>query len=258
MPHKPLIRTSVLISLAILLCVPGHAQDKWSWPDKPTNLQVLPKDWPGKRLQPVMIGFTRALGVRCSYCHKGEEGKPLSTYDFASDENPNKNRAREMLRMLDDINAHLKKIQASGDQRVNMWCNTCHRGRPRPMTLEEELGEQYRLKGLQAALDDYADLRKKYYGRGSYDFGENALNLFGYQVLEKDPAGAIQVLKLNADTFPQSSNVWDSLAEAYMKAGDLKKAEENYEKSLKLDPRNDNAKEMLKKIREPKAISQQQ
>jgi tetratricopeptide (TPR) repeat protein len=255
---KVSIRISGIISLAILLSLPVQAQDRWSWPEKPSNLQVLPKDWPGKRLQPVMIGFTKALGVRCSYCHKGEEGKPLSTYDFASDETPNKNRAREMLRMLDDINAHLKKIQPSGDQRVNMWCNTCHRGRARPMTLEEELGEQYRTKGLQAAIDDYADLKKKYYGRGSYDFGEGALNAFGYQVLEKDAVGAITVFKLNAEAFPQSGNVWDSLAEAYMKAGDVKKAEENYEKSLALDPTNENAKEVLKKIREPKNTSKPQ
>jgi hypothetical protein len=30
-------------------------------------------------------------------CHEGEEGKPPCTCDFASDENPNKDRAREML-----------------------------------------------------------------------------------------------------------------------------------------------------------------
>ena len=93
----------VAVSCLILLCtVRGRAQDTWTWPEKPKNLQVLPKDWPGTRLRPVMVGFSRALGVRCSYCHKGEEGKPLSTYDFASDDNPNKNRAREMLRMLNE------------------------------------------------------------------------------------------------------------------------------------------------------------
>jgi tetratricopeptide (TPR) repeat protein len=239
--------------LAILFACPARAQDRWSWPEKPSNLQVLPKDWPGSRLRPVMIGFTRALGVRCSNCHKGEEGKPLSTYDFASDENPNKNRAREMLRMLGDINDHLKKIEPSGDKRVNMWCHTCHHGRPRPMTLEEELGEQYRTKGLKTALEHYTDLKKKYYSRGAYDFGEDSLNSFGYDVLEnKDAAGAIQVFQLNAEGFPQSGNVWDSLAEAYLKAGDLKNAEENYKKALTLDPTDENAKEMLRKIKEPK------
>ena len=159
MSSKLFARILGFLSLTTLLSFPTRAQEQWSWPEKPKNLQVLPKDWPGTRLQPVMIGFTRALGVRCSYCHKGEEGKPLSTFDFASDENPNKNRAREMLRMLGSIDDHLKKIQPSGDQRVNMWCHTCHRGRPRPMTLEEELAEQYRTKGIDATLDYYADLK---------------------------------------------------------------------------------------------------
>jgi len=239
------------LSLATFLALPASAQESWNWPEKPKNLQVLPKEWPGKRLEPVMKGFTRALGVRCSYCHKGEEGKPLSTYDFASDENPNKDRAREMLRILGDVDDHLKKIQPSGDKRVNMWCHTCHHGRPRPMTLDEELGEQYRTKGLQAALDDYAELKKKFYGRSAYDFGEGSLNAFGHSVLEnKDTAGAIQVFKINAEAFPDSANVWNSLAEAYMKAGDAKNAQLNYEKALNLDPKNENAKEMLKKLTE--------
>jgi tetratricopeptide (TPR) repeat protein len=133
-----------------------------------------------------------------------------------------------------------------------MWCHTCHHGRPRPMTLDEELAEQYRAKGLQAALDDYADLKKKFYGRAAFDFGEGSLNSFGYTLLEaKDAPGAIQVFKLNADTFPESANVWDSLAEAYLKSGNAKNAQLNYEKALTLDPNNLNAKEMIKKLQEP-------
>src|SRR5579864_438339 len=245
--------TFAVMILVTLSALPALPQASWSWPEKPSNLKVLPKDWSGDRLRPVMIGFTRALGVRCSYCHKGEEGKPLATYDFASDANPNKDRAREMLRMLGDINDHLKKIQPSGDQRVNMWCDTCHRGRPRPMTLREELGEQYRKNGIKAALGHYDELRKKFYDRGAYDFGEDSLNDFGYDVLGKnDAASAVQVFQLNAQLFPQSGNVWDSLAEGYMKSGDMKKAGENYEKALTLDPKDDNAREQLKKIKEMK------
>jgi tetratricopeptide (TPR) repeat protein len=239
------------VSLALLVISPIQAQEQWSWPEKPANLQVLPKEWPGSRLRPVMRGFTRALGVRCSYCHVGEEGKPLGSYDFASDANPNKNRAREMLRMLGSINDHLKNLEPSGDKRVNMWCHTCHSGRPRPMTLEEELGEKYRMKGLETALVHYRELKKKYYGRGAYDFGENSLNSFGYELLRNnDTAGAIAAFNLNTEEFPESANVWDSLAEAYMKSGDMKLAEKYYEKSLALDPKNQNAKDMLKKIRE--------
>ena len=119
------------------------------------------------------------------------------------------------------------------------------------MTLDEELSEQYRKKGLQAALDDYSDLKKKFYGRAAFDFGEASLNVFGYTLLENnDIAGAIQVFRLNAETFPDSSNVWDSLAEGYLKAGDIKKAQENYEKALSLDPDNQGAKDALKKIKE--------
>jgi tetratricopeptide (TPR) repeat protein len=236
--------------LAVVFTLSSHAQDQWTWPEKPKNLQVLNKDWPGSRLSPVMRGFTRALGVRCSYCHKGEEGKPLTTYDFVSDENPNKNRAREMLRMLGDVNTHLKKIEPSGDQRVNMWCHTCHRGRPRPMTLGEEMGEQYRQKGIDAAVRHYQDLKTKFLDKGAYDFSERSLNEFGYEILGKNDApGAISIFQLNTQIFPASANAWDSLAEAYLKSGDVKTAKRYYEKSLKLDPKNDSARAALQKLK---------
>ncbi|MGH9966331.1 MAG: c-type cytochrome [Pyrinomonadaceae bacterium] len=195
---RSLLKVSSIAFLAIVFTSTSRAQqDQWSWPEKPKNLQVMNKDWPGSRLSPVMRGFTRALGVRCSYCHTGEEGKSLSTYDFASDQNPNKNRAREMLRMLGSVNDHLKKIEPSGDKRVNMWCHTCHLGRPRPMALEEELGETYRMKGVETALTHYQDLKTKYLEKGAYDFSERSLNVFGYEVLEKkDTAAAIRVFML--------------------------------------------------------------
>ena len=222
---------------------------QWTWPENPENLQVLPADWPGSRLRPVMQGFTRALGVRCSHCHVGEEGRPLSTYDFASDDNPNKERAREMLRMLGSINDHLKNIEPSGDKAVNMWCHTCHRGRPRPMTLAEELGEIYRNEGVEAALVTYDEMKEKFYGKGAYNFGEDGLNELGYEVLRnEEPVQAIQVFTLNAELFPESANAWDSLAEAYMEAGDNEKAIQFYEKSLELNPRNQNAVDMLKEL----------
>jgi tetratricopeptide (TPR) repeat protein len=241
--------------LSILICLvfaPSHLQGQWSWPDKAENLQVLPKDWSGQRLAPVMQGFSRSLGVRCNYCHVGEKGAPLSEIDFVSDDNPNKERTREMLRMLGSINEHLDYVEVSGDQPVNMWCHTCHRGRPRPMTLGEEMGEAYRADGSDAAITRYTDLKKKYYGKGAYNFeSEDALNDFGYEVLGNDDAkGAIDVFKLNADKYPDSGNVWDSLAEAYMKSGDNDMAKKYYQKSIDLDPRNQNAKDMLKKLNE--------
>lgn len=243
---------TILLLASTLSVGPLRAQtSEWTWPAKPTNLQVLPKDWPGERLRPVMFGFTRSLGVHCSYCHRGEEGKPLSTYDFASDANPNKNRAREMLRMLTDIGTHLKNIQPSGDQRVNMWCDTCHRGRPRPLRLEDELSEAYRKNGLKLALDHYAELKAKFYGRGAYDFGPRGLNVFGYELLGKsDFSGAIRVFKLNSESFPDSPDLWDGLGEAYVRVGENGLAEQAYSKSLALDPENQAAKDALAKLKQ--------
>jgi tetratricopeptide (TPR) repeat protein len=187
--------------------------------------------------------------VHCAHCHKGVDGQPLNTYDFASDENPNKDRAREMLRMLKDINGHLAKIQPSGDKKVNVWCHTCHAGKARAITLEEDMSEQYRAKGIDAALQRYAELRKKYYGTNAYNFGENSLNGFGYLMLEKkDPAAAVKVFRLNTEQFPQSANVWDSLGEGQFNAGEFAASKKSYEKVLALEPKNKNAVEMLKKI----------
>jgi len=241
-----------LFALAAFATIPSaRSQEQWTWPEKPKNLRVLPKDFTGQRLRPVMTGFTRALGVRCTHCHVGEEGKPLSTYDFASDQKPNKERAREMYRMLGSINEHLRKIEPSGDRRVNMWCHTCHQGRSRPLTLEEELGEAYRRSGITAALARYRDLREQHYGRGGYDFGERSLNAFGYELLgEKDHEGAIAVFRLNTSEFPQSGNVWDSLAEAHLTAGKKQLAEIFYRKSLEVNPQNDNALGKLRELEE--------
>lgn len=242
---------SKILVIALFLSLfggPAQAQ-QWSWPDQPENLQVLPEDFGGQRLRAVMTGFTRALGVRCSFCHVGEEGKPLSTFDFPSDENSRKQVARTMLRTLGVINDSLDTIERSGPGSVNMWCHTCHRGRPRPMTLDEELLEVFELRGLDSLLAHYDFLRSRFYGRGSYDFGEQSLNALGYELLgEEQNEAAIAVFLLNSEQFPESANVWDSLAEGYLIDGQTALAEEYYRKSLALDPTNQNAKQKLAEL----------
>lgn len=153
------ILVSCLLALATFATPTStSAQDEWNWPDKPTNLKVLPKDFTGKRLRPVMTGFTRSLGVRCSHCYVGKEGEPLSTYDFASDANPKKEVARGMLRMLGSINDQLDEIRPEVKDRVNM-CHTCHRGRPLPRTLVEELTLLYITAGADSTVRHYRELR---------------------------------------------------------------------------------------------------
>jgi tetratricopeptide (TPR) repeat protein len=60
---------------------------------------------------------------------------------------------------------------------------------------------------------------------------------------------AVEILRLNVEAYPESANVYDSLGEAYLNAGDKPHAIENYEKSLKLDPNNAGAVEKLKGLK---------
>jgi Flp pilus assembly protein TadD len=77
------------------------------------------------------------------------------------------------------------------------------------------------------------------------------MNTAGYGLLrEKQYANAITVFQRNVELHPTSSNVYDSLGEAYMNAGDTALAIRNYERALELNPGSSNAKAMLVKLRE--------
>ena len=79
---------------------------------------------------------------------------------------------------------------------------------------------------------------------------ENRLNSVGYRFVgEKRFGEAVAVFKLNAELNPESWNVYDSLAEAYMMSGDKELAILNYEKSLAINPNNVNGAAMLKKLK---------
>lgn len=74
-------------------------------------------------------------------------------------------------------------------------------------------------------------------------FSESLLNRIGYELLgKKHPEAATMVFEHNVKLFPKSWNVYDSLAEAYAAEGDFRLAISFYEKSLKLNPDNENAK----------------
>jgi hypothetical protein len=99
-----------------------------------TNLQVLPKDISAPDLIATMRGFTKALGVGCEFCHA--EDPQTHRPNFASDAKPDKNIARIMMRMTQEINAkYLSTVQdpdaTPADKTVT--CGTCHRGNTMPL-----------------------------------------------------------------------------------------------------------------------------
>lgn len=79
--------------------------------------------------------------------------------------------------------------------------------------------------------------------------GEGAefeMNKAGYALLaQKKFEEAIEVFQMNVKLYPKSSNVYDSLGEAYAAAGNKEKAIENYQRSVELDPDNENGKVWL-------------
>jgi cytochrome c-type biogenesis protein CcmH/NrfG len=60
---------------------------------------------------------------------------------------------------------------------------------------------------------------------------------------------ATAVFQLNCEQYPESATAWDSLGESYIKRGDREAAIETYERSLKLNPENENALSKLKELR---------
>jgi hypothetical protein len=107
----------------------------------PTNLKVLPKDLTGAQVHEIMEKWEGELGTSCKTCHVadpkrlGPNGKPQ--LNFADDSKEDKQTARKMFKMVEDINAnYISKIDNSG---APVTCGTCHRGHlgPEPFAAPE-------------------------------------------------------------------------------------------------------------------------
>ncbi|WP_264537439.1 alpha/beta hydrolase-fold protein [Flavobacterium sp. N1736] len=101
----------------------------------------------------------------------------------------------------------------------------------------------------------YTDI-ENHFKKLSKEFGytinptEDFINQSGYQQLRfKHIEEAIAFFKENVRLHPNSFNVYDSLGEAYMINGQKSLAIENYEKSITINPNNENGKEVIKKLK---------
>jgi len=105
-------------------------------PEEPhfKNLKVLPKDISHEDLDKVMDNFKEALGVRCNFCHAPSKDSTQHHPDFASDDKPEKNIARHMMKMTAKINKKYFSFNKNekGEMEQTVTCITCHRGNPHP------------------------------------------------------------------------------------------------------------------------------
>jgi len=89
------------------------------------NIKVL-TGMPESQLIPVMNFFSASMGRRCNFCHVNNQGQ----WDYASDAKPEKAAAREMIKLVLDINKTTERLKLDP-----VSCYTCHRGRTSPQSI---------------------------------------------------------------------------------------------------------------------------
>ena len=104
-------------------------------------------------------------------------------------------------------------------------------------------------KEFDKALEGFLAIKEKDSMSSLVD--ERSFNSMGYRYLrDKNYDDAIAIFKMNVALFPDSDNVYDSLADAYVRSGDSLQAFVNYSKALELNSGNKRAKEYTKIFKE--------
>lgn len=116
------------------------------------------------------------------------------------------------------------------------------------LSIAMKIAPTIKSRGVDAAIEEYRRLQVSQ--PDTFDFSdESELNSLGYQLLGDDHvSGAVELFELNTRQFPASSNAYDSLGEAYSRAGEKSRAIEAYTKAIELDPENLNSRKMLRRL----------
>ena len=249
-------RTSIVISLLLAVAPVLAAQVAGKFPpDSLINTKVIPRGTPVIEVVGMMRNFAGDLGVRCQFCHVGQEGRPLETFDFASDDKRTKLVARQMMRMLQEINRRLDTIPArmvaggTPAARVQATCGTCHRGVSRPVPLYTQLVDAATAAGSDSAIRAYRALRQRYYGRDAYDFGESSLNMAAFRLARAGRFDdALALLKLNEEMYPSSSATYLFRGNIDLMHGDTTAAAAAFREAIRRDSTNVEARGRLRAI----------
>lgn len=242
-----LARTGSAVLLVLFVALPASAQI----PDTFTNLQVLPEDISRDSLIQIMRNFSFALGVRCQYCHVGGDGISFEGVEFDKDTDPDKRKARFMMRMVENLNGYVLPLTPERDTpAVVIECKTCHRGLPRPLLLKQDLLMVTHKVGVDSAVQRYRHLREEFALSGSYDFDEWETNQLAEQLEAEGRIGdAIAIYKLNSEFYPASVSIAANLARLYESEGDRSAAIRYYERVLELRPEHRGAQDRLEALR---------
>jgi hypothetical protein len=262
--------TILMLGATAMLASSAHAQQRGGGasaaPAAHENLKVLPSDIPQQQLLQTMQGFAQALGVQCGYCHASApasdtpgrgggggrgRGPAAPQFNFASDEKPTKKTAREMMLIVRDVNARVPAaVGKSADAAVRVQCVTCHHGVAVPRQLPEILGQTAMEKGTAAAVAQYRELRKQYFGAQAYDFGEMTLVTFAQRGAKPDDQATW--LRLNLEYFPLSSRTYAALGQIQQTLNDKAGALSSLTRAVELDPQNAQARRQLDQLKDAK------
>jgi tetratricopeptide (TPR) repeat protein len=121
----------------------------------------------------------------------------------------------------------------------------------RPRIVSDVLRRIIDEEGITAAIDSFHQLRDGTRDVPTHFSTARGLNSLGYELMEGGRlTEATEIFKLYVEAFPDDWNAYDSLGEAYMKSGKTDLAIRDYEKSVRLNPDNENARAMLRKLRD--------
>jgi tetratricopeptide (TPR) repeat protein len=239
--------------IVLLLFVPGLtstlAADMF---DNPQNLQALPKDISPAELRSTMRSFALSTGSRCSACHVYEDEANFETYDFTADDKQKKQTARQMIRMVADINSRIQDIQGKPEaDLVSVTCATCHRDQDKPRMLPDVIEHTYKDDSLEAAMDQYRELRDQYYGGYVFDFSPRSLEELSERLAAvSDYPAALALLDLNLEFNPEYARGYAMKADVQMRAGDKAAARESLLKAIEIAPDDQWYKMMLQRMDE--------
>ena len=115
-----LLTASSLCSMALCVAVGIPAQ---AAPEH-KNLQVLDKNLSDGDIKKMMEGFAAQLGVKCTFCHVGEQ--------YEKDDRKQKLDARRMIKLVADMKAKKADYFKATVKDNAIQCSMCHRGKPQP------------------------------------------------------------------------------------------------------------------------------